>query len=253
MNGPIQKLSRWLGDEQVRWIRSGWFVAACFVAVLVVAPLASVRPTPRTPGILEFELAGTEDGALMVLRAFDDAGVLARVNAAIVWDFVLILGYTIGLLASLEWIGRHRLKDPEELMPYAQWGIVIAGACDVAENASMLTMLHLFRGSADPTLGFVALIGALASAAKWSLVFAVVGYAVWEFVKLTLGKFWQRPNPAIQEPLASGPGGEGTEKPVAPLQIITVTDFTRTLQDQMHVRPPEYAVPAIPVHEEETV
>lgn len=219
--GPIEWLT---GGGKNRWLRSRWVFIACAAAVMVILTyrLASLPVTDTTPYGIEFELTGTADGALAVLRAYEDANaepsLLIQARTAIEWDFLLILSYSIGLASLFEWFGRSKPNKADPLLPYAAWGALLAGACDVVENLAMLFMLREYVQEADPSLGLVALIGTLASLTKWTLLSAVVGYAVWEIAKAA-GQSNPRvdpnPRPDLQPILPTGGRVAETAPPAA--------------------------------------
>jgi hypothetical protein len=180
--GPVTRLAR---NGKHDWARSGWIVLACLAAFLLVAKHAKLPTTPATPNGIELEIPGTSDGALAVMRALVDTDPhnLDRARTAIVWDFLLILSYSLGLATLLEWLATRDPDNADPLIGYAAWGALVAGAADIIENLSMLTLISKYEHLPDSNLGFPALISTLASLTKWTLLFAVVGYAVWELAK----------------------------------------------------------------------
>jgi hypothetical protein len=208
--GPMWLLSP---NGRYGWMRSGWIPIGCLLVVGAVFRLTQLPVTLTTPSGLELELPGTADGALAVLRAFEDAGVLSRAVTAIYWDFLLILAYSIGLATFLEWLAARDRRDRDALIGYAGWGALLAGACDMLEDSAMLLMLGQYpRPSA--AFALAAVFGTLVSLGKWTLLCAVIGYASWEVAK-SIGRGFGAPKPtAIAEPPAQPSGsGPGVEKP----------------------------------------
>jgi hypothetical protein len=213
MRGPVGVLTQ---NGKHGWARSPWVFVVCLLVVvgLFVSKLPQLPSTPTTPSGLELELPGTADGALAVLRAFDDAGVLASARVAIYWDFLLILAYSIGLASLLEWVAA-RDRRPDALIGYAAWGALLAGACDVLENCGMLFTLSIYP-TPSALFSLAALLGTLASLAKWTLLCAIVGYAVWE-IPWSLGRPSPRDTPIAEprpKPVGSGTGAEQGIQPV---------------------------------------
>jgi len=214
--GPIALLKQ--RNPRLGWITSPWIIVGCAGIAAAVAHLAGLPTTPTMPSGLELELPGTADGALGILRALDDAGLRGQATKAIGYDFLLILSYSIGLAALIEWVAARDPAHADALVPYAAWGAILAGLCDVGENSAMLTLLHLYPDTSH--LGLVALLGTLASLTKWTLVFAVVGYAAWEVAK-SIARTLRRPRagPATGDPVDASPGGASGEPTVsAPAQ-----------------------------------
>ena len=184
LGGPVSRLTR---NGHPSWARSGWIVLACFALFVCTARVAKLPTTAATPNGIELEIPGTSDGALAVLRALSDVrnpdANLDRARTAIRWDFLLILSYSLGLATLLEWLAAHDPERADDLTAYAAWGALLAGAADVVENLSMLTLISTYQHHPDANLGLPALIGTIASLIKWTLLFAVVGYTAWELAK----------------------------------------------------------------------
>lgn len=186
MTGPIQKILNWLDKP---WLTLGRIAVAAGVLALITAGLAVFPATQITRSALEFELAGTSDGALAILREFVDTKdggenrLRQQVQLAIYFDFLLIVGYAIGLASLLEWLAVKAGKKADELLPYAAWGAIWAGCLDVVENIAMLTMLQQSTESPGGLLGVAAFVSALAALFKWTLITAVMGYSTWEVLK----------------------------------------------------------------------
>jgi hypothetical protein len=101
MRHPID----WISEEHgLRWIKPWQIAVLAFGAMLVLGPKAWPPATPLTPNrILELELAGTRDGVLTLLRAFDGESnrtrtdFRAEIRRSIFWDFGFIASYSIFL------------------------------------------------------------------------------------------------------------------------------------------------------------
>jgi hypothetical protein len=215
VTGPLRgPLTRLLVPKRSRRFRYSWLALVCLVLVIAVFRHAQLPTTPTTPSGLELELPGTADGALAVLRAFDDAGALVRARVAIDWDFLVILGYSIGLAAFLEGLAAKNHKDTDALIGYAAWGALFAGLFDVFENIAMLRLLAQYPDEGR-TFALTALAGTLASLIKWTLLSAVLGYSTWEIAK-TAGRGFPAPEPARSSDVPSRGGGRGeVAQPVA--------------------------------------
>lgn len=180
--GPVTRLAR---TGKHSWARSGWIILACLATFVLVAKFAKLPTTPATPNGLELEIPGTADGALAIMRALVDTDPhnLDHARSAIFWDFLLILSYSIGLATLLEWLATRDPDNTDPLIGYAAWGALLAGAADIIENLSMLTLISKYEHDPQVNLGFPALVSTIASLTKWTLLCAVVGYTVWELAK----------------------------------------------------------------------
>lgn len=200
--GPVTRLTR---NGKHRWLRSGWVILVCLVIAVPAGYLAQLPTPPALPKGVVLELPGTADGALAVLRALSDARDpdaknekdrdphdLDRARTAILWDFLFILSYSIGLATLLEWIASRGPERPDALTGYAAWGAIFAGIADIIENISMLTLISTYQHHPDANLGLPALIGTVASLIKWTLVLAVLGYTAWDLAKSIARAFKQK-------------------------------------------------------------
>jgi len=195
--GPVTRLTR---NGHRRWAQSGWVVIVCLLIAVPAAILAQLPSTPTTPGIA-LEIPGTADGALGILRNYEDHRTqdnsnphdLDRARTAILWDFLFILSYSIGLATLLEWLATRDPDRADALIGYAAWGALLAGACDVVENLSMLTLISKYQHNPEANLGLPALLGTLASLTKWTLVLAVLGYTIREVAKRLVNFFRRKP------------------------------------------------------------
>jgi hypothetical protein len=211
--GPFGLLAR---GSRFAWMRSPFVSLGCFLIAVAVFRLAQLPVTPTTPSGLELELPGTADGALAVLRAYDDARALGRAVSAINWDFLLIFAYSIGLATLLEWLATRDPGYRDALIGYAAWGAILAGACDLLENGSMLVMLWTYP-TPSPAFVLAALFGTLVSLTKWTLLCAVVGYTSWEVAKsIGRGFFSPKPGQISMPPLQPSASGAGDERRAEP-------------------------------------
>jgi hypothetical protein len=113
-------------------------------------------------------------------RALDDEGHLADAQRASYWNFLFILGYSVGLALLLNWVARYRSKMTPGLIAYAVWGALLAGGCAVVENVSMLILIGRYPDHAY--FGLIALLGTLFSLAKWTLLCASAGYTAVQII-----------------------------------------------------------------------
>ena len=140
---------------------------------------ATISATPLTPGrLLELELAGTREGALTLVRAFTYYGQRELLLNVIAWDFVFIAVYTFASYITLRFFS-EAWTDPSRLDRFTQKSILVAGACDCAENFYMLFILSERIGSSSSLLGFIAPLGTTLSLLKWVLILLCVGHIAW--------------------------------------------------------------------------
>jgi hypothetical protein len=96
------------------------------------------------PGIIGFEVAGTEDRALEILEEWDGAGRdEARVSVLV--DFPYLIAYSIFLavgctIASTRF-GRRGMERLAGIGPLLGWSMFLAGAFDAIENVAMLRVI----------------------------------------------------------------------------------------------------------------
>jgi hypothetical protein len=162
-----------------------WIAFAVVVVMLYFAELRD--PSGRyTGGILPFELAGTSDGALALMRTYDDLGLIGAVWKALGFDLILIAGYASLVIALLAWLGQKGQDIGEDpLDSFAASGILLAAALDVLEDAAMASMLLLrvSAATASPLLDVAAFVATICALTKWTLIVAIAGHCGWRLVK----------------------------------------------------------------------
>jgi len=209
MTAPFDRLRARSGFG---WLGSPWVILLGVALFLIGSVGATIRETTEHPGILQLELSGTSDTALAVLRALADADMLGRVRVAIGADIAVIVGYVLALAALLSWFKRNPPHgEPDELLDYAGWAIVLAGILDLVEDGAMLWMSYESLDLPSKGLGIAAFVGTTASLGKWTLFWAVVFYSVWELRKYA-GRFFRPGGQARREPaLAPAPAAPAPE------------------------------------------
>ncbi len=96
------------------------------------------------PGIISFEVAGTEDRALEILEEWGEAGRDdARVSLLV--DFPYLIAYSIflavGCTIAAERFGRRGMERLAGVGPLLGWSMFLAAALDAIENVAMLRVI----------------------------------------------------------------------------------------------------------------
>lgn len=174
-----------------------------FLALVVALPLSLVFGYLATPPatamtpywILEFQFAGTRDGALAILRAWQALPNqhIGAVCTSLLLDFGFIICYVLLLVTVLTWLaGTLTLTaQPSLLYNAAGWSALWAGVFDAIENLALLSLLSVDVAAAPAWVGLVAFVGAIAALVKWTLVSCAVLYGLW-LVWVAIWRYWLR-------------------------------------------------------------
>jgi hypothetical protein len=164
----------------------GLLVAACLASLGLMrkAGPPQLRADGLVPGgIVDLELAGTEEVARNVIAKWSDWDVKDLARASVYWDFGLIVGYGLATTLACLLLSRYRsplgLTDPR-LATILAWGVVIAMICDVVENVGLLWMLSCLPSSG--TMGIWPCLTQICAVAKFILLFAAWYYCLWGLV-----------------------------------------------------------------------
>lgn len=160
--------------------RTGLVVSAiAFVALLLLSVPAEEQMQETGPGIVPFELAGSQERADEILDEWGDAGRDAAREQLLI-DFAFLIAYGTFLTLAVAAV-RDRLGKRGRARLAAVGAVVvpfgaIAAAFDAVENACLLAVLGE-AGSAFPTLAtiFAAVKFALLAAA---ILYLLVGIAL---------------------------------------------------------------------------
>lgn len=149
------------------------------VALLLAMAPAEEQMRESGPGIVAFELAGSQDRADEILAEWDDDGQDAAREQLLI-DFAFLLAYgaflVLAVAAVRDLLGRRGWPRPAAIgAVVVPFGAAVA-AFDAAENACLLAVLD-GAGPAFPVLAaiFAAVKFALLAAA---IVYLVVGLAL---------------------------------------------------------------------------
>ncbi|HVV53054.1 MAG TPA: patatin-like protein, partial [Polyangia bacterium] len=131
--------------------------------------------------MIDLELARSS-ARLTAILAGCGPDCVQGVYRAIVWDWLVIVGYLSGLvgfsLVNLAWFRRARWRGAELIAKGAALAVGVAAACDGLENAGIWLSLQL--ASRFPDGGFPAsIVPALTfgfSTLKWGLLFAALAF-----------------------------------------------------------------------------
>jgi hypothetical protein len=156
--------------------RALWASGAGWVAVLI--PLLSLERTMmRTggPGIIPFEVAGTEERAARIVQRWGETG-RAAARRSLILDYPFLVGYAavqaIACEAAGEAMGRRGLRLRGAAGPALAWGQLAAGGFDAVENAALLGVLA-GRGK-----GPLPALARACATAKFALIGAGWAYAL---------------------------------------------------------------------------
>jgi hypothetical protein len=96
------------------------------------------------PGIISFEVAGTQEDAQDIL---DDWGKQGRDDAqvSLYVDFAYLVAYSVflavGCTIASERLGRRGMPRLARIGPLLGWAMFIAGACDAIEDVALLRVV----------------------------------------------------------------------------------------------------------------
>lgn len=136
--------------------RALWLLAAAWlVLMLVLVSLDARMQDAGGPGIVGFELAGSQEEATEILADWGDDGQdAARLSLWLDFPYLLVYGAFL-VLAALAlgdaaarrgWARTARLARPVAILAAA------SAACDAVENVGLLIVLGGDGGSAAPTV-----------------------------------------------------------------------------------------------------
>ena len=156
--------------------RKKWLIALAFAtfAVWVVLAILDIRMMDTGgPGIVGFELAGTEERAAEILADWGDRGTdSARASLGI--DYAFLVAYTIFLVLAA--MATRDLAERRGWSRMAAFGAVVptlavaAGTFDALENVWLFVAVNEHGGALAPRLGQVCAI------AKFALTAVTIGY-----------------------------------------------------------------------------
>lgn len=162
--------------------RALWLLAVTWAALMVVLAVLDGRMQDAGgPGIVGFELAGSEQRAAEILADWGEEGQdAARLSLWLDFPYLLAYGAFLALAALAlgdaaarrGWARLARLGRPAAVLAAG------AAALDVAENVFLLIVLGGDGGSAAPVLATVF------ATAKFVLLAAVLAYALTVLVRL---------------------------------------------------------------------
>lgn len=155
--------------------------AAALVLVLVGMGLMS-KPRREIraaggPGMLAFELAGTDRAVRAILDRWGEEGQQAA-RRQLVADFVFIAGYTAALVAlaggSVDTVAQRSWLGFADAGALLAWGALVAGVLDVIENACLLRIL---AGASERAVNIAAAwVARVAAVAKFFLLGVVIAW-----------------------------------------------------------------------------
>lgn len=162
----------WLGDGQ-RWLWLGML----FVAVFGLAVTLKVQGRPLEKAgasILEYEFAWDREGAARVLGRWDTPTLQETARKQLLLDFPFLLVYPVFLSLACAMLSGAPGNAMAGVGIFLSWALLAALPLDAAENLALLRMLP------DHPDGTLARLATLAAGAKFTLVYAGLGYLVLE-------------------------------------------------------------------------
>ena len=135
-------------------------------------------------GILDFEFAWTREQILTIFTAWGAEG-MALQAAAVYWDFLFIVGYTVPLFALILLVSRKLNEEILNIGLYMSLTPIIAGIFDIIENINLLIMLH------DPLAfaSFVPLVASLSATIKFGFLIVGAIFLIVALILLVIKKF----------------------------------------------------------------
>jgi hypothetical protein len=160
-----------------------WVAGACALALWLFLAIQDrkISETPG-PGIIPFEVAGTQEHAEEIL---DDWGGEGRdaARVSLIADYPYIVAYSIflavGCTIAAERLDRRGMRRLSRIGPVLAWAQFVAGALDAIEDAALLRVLD-GHTEAYPGIAFVAAVGKFALAGlgiAYVILGAVLGQA----------------------------------------------------------------------------
>jgi hypothetical protein len=171
--------------------RALWRVGAVALLLLVVLVIVDEEVKQGGgPGIVSFEIAGSEERATEILAEWGEDGEDAA-RVSLIVDYPYLVAYSIFLalacasvVAAMRARGADRMAD---LGAVAGWAALAAGACDAVENLVLLLVLSGGAPGSAPTYAL------LAATAKFTLLGLTMAYVATGLV-LTLTRRSRTPS-----------------------------------------------------------
>lgn len=162
----------WLGDGQ-RWLWLGLlFVAVCGLAVTLKVQGGPLEKAGAS--ILEYEFTWDRQGAARVLGRWSTPALQETARKQLLLDFPFLLVYPVFLALACAMLSGAPGNAMAGVGIFLSWALLAALPLDAAENLALLRMLP---DRPDETL---ARLATLAAGAKFTLVYAGLGYLVLE-------------------------------------------------------------------------
>lgn len=170
------------------------------VTVIVLTPVMNQAMQPATDnsafGIVDFELAGTPEQAMVIL---DDWGADGRGGAerAIKLDYAYLIAYSVLLAVACGSVAMGAARRGWRRTERAAWRLaalsVVAGLLDAAENTALLNVLGQY--DLGGVRGIAPAVADTAAAVKFGIVLAALVFCAVVLVAIASSRFRQ-PDPA---------------------------------------------------------
>ena len=125
-------------------------------------------------GILSFEFAWGRERAASILNSWKDENQIEPARKQVKVDFLFLILYPLALALFSALIASSRFNSLETVGLFISWAVLVAMPLDAIENVSLLRMLD--HGASNG----LARIAAWCAGIKFSLVFAALGYIVFQ-------------------------------------------------------------------------
>ncbi len=156
-----QRLAKW------QIVLASGVLTVAFMAVFSSADRAAPQ---GTPGIIQLELAFSEDRFSGIVGQWSQAGTL-QVQQRNLWiDFLFPFAYAPFLSSLLAWVARRSCGEPSTRLIALLSLPFIAGLLDWIENAFLLLLLRDVTSFAAPLV----FLASAVSLAKWMLILVSV-------------------------------------------------------------------------------
>lgn len=162
--------------------RLPWFKYAGLALLIALSWWLSTRANPPvpagTPGILELQVAGTQETVASLLAAADRP----TLRGALYWDYPLIALYGLGLPLLL--ILFRADDEPSRWDRHVPWLPVIAAGLDLVQNAAV----HAELGNNAAAVGdWLPALAATSCLASWTLITMAALRLAWLVLRRALG------------------------------------------------------------------
>jgi hypothetical protein len=174
-----------------------WVAGVCALALWLFLAIQDrkISDTPG-PGIIPFEVAGTQEHAREILDDWGPEGQDAA-RVSLIADYPYLVVYSIflavGCTIAAQRLGRRGMQRLSRIGPPLGWAQFVAGAFDAIEDAALLRVLD-GHTEAYPGIAFVAAVGKFALAGL-GVAYVILGAVLGRAAKAPVPRRKPEPEP----------------------------------------------------------